>query len=286
MRVIILSAGFGKRLRPYTETLAKPALPFLGLPGLAYPLFLAESLNPEKVVFNLHHLPETVKTAVASVQGNGYKVVFTEEQPEILDSGGGIKNAEAQLKGQDFFVSFNGDTILLLSSIDILKRMLEKHQTTAPVATLLVQKHHKAGHSHGGIFTQTDSCNVTHFARQKTTETTNPWHYLGVALYSDRLFDYLPENKPSNILYDTITAAIKAGESVKIHPLNSNEALWFETGNKNDFLNAQKALVEEVQNETLYGEFLKNIHRRFLKGTEPHDWTEFLLSHYNTLSSP
>lgn len=284
MRVIILSAGFGKRLLPHTEALAKPALPFLGLPGLAYPLFLAESLGPEKIVFNLHHLPETIKAAVASVQNENYQVVFTEEFPRILDSGGGIKNAEAHLKGRDSFLSLNGDTVLLLSSTATLKSMVEEHNTHKPIATLLVQKHKSAGGSHGGVFTGPESLEVTHFARQKTQETTQPWHYLGVALYSDRLFDYLPVGKPSNVLYDALTEAIGAGEKVRV--FEAPESLWFETGNEKDFLKAQNALIKEAQNETPYGEFLKNIHRRFLKGSEPTDWTQFLLDRCNTLSTP
>lgn len=284
MRVIILSAGFGKRLRPHTEKLAKPAIEFLGLPGLSYPLFLAESLNPEKIVFNLHHLPETVKAAVLKVRGDDYEVVFTEEQPEILDSGGGIKNAESALKGGGRFLSLNGDTVLLLSSTETLKKMLAAHDGKNPIATLLVQRHKNAGDSHGGVFTKPDSLEVTHFARQKTTETTTPWHYLGVAIYSDRLFDYLPKGEPSNVLYDGLTAALKAGETVWVH--EAPEALWYETGNESDFLAAQKALIHEVQNETVHGEFLKQIQTRFQPEIPDTDWVGFLMNQSNTLQSP
>lgn len=284
MRVIILSAGFGKRLRPHTEKLAKPAIEFLGVPGLSYPLFLAESLNPEKIVFNLHHLPETVKAAALKVRGNGYEVKFTEEQPEILDSGGGIKNAESALKGDGRFLSLNGDTVLLLSSTDTLKQMLKAHDNNNPIATLLVQRHKNAGDSHGGVFTKPDSIEVTHFARQKTTESTSPWHYLGVAIYSDRLFDYLPEGKPSNVLYDGLTAALKAGETVLVH--EAPDALWYETGNEKDFLAAQKALILEVQNETVHGEFLKQIQTRFQQQPPASDWVRFLMDQSNTFQLP
>jgi len=42
MKAIILSAGYGTRLRPITETCAKPLVKVLGIPVIEYTLWLFE----------------------------------------------------------------------------------------------------------------------------------------------------------------------------------------------------------------------------------------------------
>ena len=45
-----LSAGFGTRMQPYTNRIAKPAIEFLTVPMLGYSLFYLEALELEKVL--------------------------------------------------------------------------------------------------------------------------------------------------------------------------------------------------------------------------------------------
>ena len=58
MRAMILTAGLGTRLRPITDRYAKPAVPFLNVPLLCYPLELMRELGAKRLVLNTHHLPE------------------------------------------------------------------------------------------------------------------------------------------------------------------------------------------------------------------------------------
>ena len=262
MRAIILCAGFGKRLLPHTNKLAKPAIPFLGIPGLCYPLYLAESLNLTDVTFNLHHLPETVKAAALKYVSPKYQTHFTLEAPNILDSGGGIKNAELLLKGDGHFLSLNGDTVCLFQSENPLTALFELHSKNAPLATLLVQEHKSAGSSHGGVFVRENDFEVDHFAKSSTHTTLKTYHYLGIALFSDRIFDYLPPHQPSNILYDALTDGLKHDERVQI--CRAPEALWFETGNERDFLAATNVCAQHLRENSSYGHYLHKLLSRFV----------------------
>lgn len=261
MRALILSAGFGQRLLPHTAKLAKPAIPFLGIPGLCYPLYLAESVGLSRVVFNLHHLPKTVEAAASAYVSKQYETVFLEERPHILDSAGGIKNAEPSLKDDGQFMTLNGDTICLFQDPHPLESLVRAHRSSGALATLLVQKHQNAGASHGGVFVKKDSSVVSHFSKKADGSGLQPFHFLGIALYSDRVFDYITKDQPLNIFYDTLMMAISRGETVMIH--EKPEALWFETGNESDFLAAAHTCLEQYREQNDYGIFLHQVLKRF-----------------------
>lgn len=281
MRVLILTAGFGTRLKPHTDHIAKPAIPFLGTPGLGYMLFLAETLKPQKIGFNTHYLPKTIITAVENLKGPGYELFFSEEKPQILNSGGGIKNAERDLKGDGSFVVMNGDTVLIPASISVVQDLVDFHNHHQPIATLLVKRFKDAGNTHGGVFTNLDKKTVSHFAKTRTTEKSEPWHFTGIAVYSDKVFDFLPSNSPTNIFYDGLTAAMAGGETVLVY--DASDTLWFETGNEKDFFESEQTLIKEVQNETTYGETLIKILERYHGPKQPNEWLLFLKSNSGIL---
>ena len=85
---MILAAGLGTRLQPYTNKLAKPVFPFLNLPMLCYPLYYLEKSEIKNLVVNTHHLPETVKEKVLKeTKDQNYNVSFSDESPDILGTG-------------------------------------------------------------------------------------------------------------------------------------------------------------------------------------------------------
>ena len=60
---VILAAGLGLRMRPLTERIPKPALPFLNRPILHWTLEALAAAGVRRVFVNLHHLPQAVKEA-------------------------------------------------------------------------------------------------------------------------------------------------------------------------------------------------------------------------------
>lgn len=60
MNVMLLAAGEGTRLRPYTEILPKPAIPFLTIPLAAHALSFLRGFTIDKLVVNTFHLPHKI----------------------------------------------------------------------------------------------------------------------------------------------------------------------------------------------------------------------------------
>jgi len=105
---VILAAGLGLRMRPVTECVPKPALPFLNRPILHWTLDGLRASGVERVVINLHHLPQSVKSAAESC-ASGLDLRFSFE-PEILGTAGVFGPLRGLLQG-DAFLVVNGDVV-------------------------------------------------------------------------------------------------------------------------------------------------------------------------------
>ena len=132
-RAMVLAAGFGKRLAPITQTTPKPLVPVAGRPLLDRLLEFLRAGGIEEVVINLHHLGHRIEEHVGDGRRFGLRVRYSPEDP-ILDTGGGIKNAEPLLAGEPFVVA-NGDSLLEIR----LRDVIEWHRARGGVATLMVR---------------------------------------------------------------------------------------------------------------------------------------------------
>jgi N-acetyl-alpha-D-muramate 1-phosphate uridylyltransferase len=103
---MILAAGFGKRMRPLTDTLPKPLIPVAGKPLLAYALDAARNAGVSRVVVNVHYRAEQIEAWCAEVQSPA--IAISDERDALLETGGGIAKA-LPLLGRDPFFVLNGD---------------------------------------------------------------------------------------------------------------------------------------------------------------------------------
>ncbi|QTA88691.1 sugar phosphate nucleotidyltransferase [Desulfonema magnum] len=131
MKAMILAAGFGTRLLPFTETLPKPLFPFAGRPLLDIIIRSLQDAGCEVAIVNTHHLHEKIDDFIS---GQNYKIpVQTRYEPMILGTGGGIKNVADFWDDQPFMV-INSD---IVTNID-LREVYEFHLNhTHPVTMVL-----------------------------------------------------------------------------------------------------------------------------------------------------
>ena len=132
-RAMVLAAGFGTRLAPLTHTVPKPLLPVAGEPFVNHVLSFLHAGGIREVVINLHHLGHLIEQHVGDGRRFGLAVRYSREV-SILDTGGGIKQAEPLLAGEPFVV-MNGDSLLELP----LGELVEFHRERAGIATMALR---------------------------------------------------------------------------------------------------------------------------------------------------
>ncbi len=129
MQVIVLAGGFGTRLRPWTNHVAKPLLPMLDKTLLERVVEALPEELVEEVILAAGYKIDEMRSHFDSVE-LPYKVTIVEEF-EPLGTGGAIANCKNYLRGETFCV-MNGD---LLSSVPV-KEMLEFHNSQGGLATI------------------------------------------------------------------------------------------------------------------------------------------------------
>ena len=131
MKALILAAGYGTRLRPYTEHTPKPLFTIAGRPLLDLIISQLQKAGCKAVIVNTHHLNQKIEAFLAS-QTYGLEV-FTRYEPQILGTGGAIKNVADFWDDKPFMV-INAD---IVADID-LKEVYRAHCRQHPPATLVL----------------------------------------------------------------------------------------------------------------------------------------------------
>lgn len=146
MRAMILGAGLGTRLRPLTELLPKPAVPFFDRPIAAHALRDLALLGVTDVVVNAHHLADRLGPALAPWVPEGMHLEVVHE-PVLLGTGGGVRNA---LERQSARLGPVGDDeAVLLVNGDVVFRpdlpaALAHHRAHRALATMVVRRDPRA----------------------------------------------------------------------------------------------------------------------------------------------
>lgn len=108
MRAMILAAGRGERLRPLTDEIPKPLVCVAGKPLIEYHIEALAGAGFGEVVINQGHLGDLLPHELGDGSRWGIRIHWSDEQPEALETGGGIFKA-LPLLGQSPFLVVNGD---------------------------------------------------------------------------------------------------------------------------------------------------------------------------------
>ena len=124
MKALILAAGLGTRLRPYTNHTPKPLFTIAGRPLLDIIIDNLQMAGCEAVMINTHHLNREIESFVAE---RNYGIpVSTRYEPEILGTGGAIKNV-SDFWDQRPFMVINADIVADIDLADVYQTHCRDH---------------------------------------------------------------------------------------------------------------------------------------------------------------
>lgn len=103
MKAMILAAGLGTRLLPYSLLRPKPLFPVLDRPLLLQTIDRLKEAGFTTIIVNCHHLAEQFQPILADIKG-----LHLQREEMILGTGGGLRRA-VDLMGDEPLLVVNGD---------------------------------------------------------------------------------------------------------------------------------------------------------------------------------
>lgn len=226
-QAFVLGAGLGLRLRPLTEDLPKPLVPIFQKPLITFALDHLIAAGVESFVINTHHLPEHFDRFFKGGQYRDLPVRLAHE-PVLLETGGGIKNAQPHL-GNEPFLAYSGDVLTDLS----LAPLIEEHFRSGNDVTLALRE--------TGL-----AANVA-FRDGRVIDIGNRYGHAGnydyanVSVWNPAIFSRIPPHEKISfipILADWIGAGGKVGGVI------SQEGRWFNLGSRAEYLAVHRTIAE------------------------------------------
>ncbi|HRP88898.1 MAG TPA: nucleotidyltransferase family protein [Edaphocola sp.] len=135
MKAMILAAGLGTRLKPFTDHHPKALARVNNKTLLEINIKKLQSFGINDIVVNVHHFADQIEAVLNSNNQYGSNVIISDERAAVLETGGGVKHAAPLLSGSDDILIMNVD---ILSDIDISK-LIQQHKHTNALVTLAVQ---------------------------------------------------------------------------------------------------------------------------------------------------
>lgn len=194
---MIFAAGLGTRLRPLTDRMPKALVPVDGKPLLEHLILKMKAAGYTDITINIHHFADQIVRFLEDKNNFDLTIHLSDERDLLLETGGGIRHAQALLQE-----NAEGEPVLI-HNVDILSNInlqafARVHQPCS-AATLLVSHRETSRY----LLFDHDNCLVG-WINTKTREIKSPYPGLdidrckryafsGIHLFSQHLFPMLAD---------------------------------------------------------------------------------------------
>jgi mannose-1-phosphate guanylyltransferase len=227
VKALLLTGGFGTRLRPLTFTRPKHLLPIVNRPHMDHVFDLLADHGIDQVVLLTSYLAAAFDHMVAGARARGLTIEVTHE-PEPLGTAGAIKNAEP-LVGDDSFLVFNGD---VLTDVD-LDVIVDFHRARRARGTILLTP--VADPSAYGVVPTDSEGRVLGFI-EKPPRSEAPTNLInaGVYLFEPSVLDAIPEGQVWSAERQLFPSLVADGGLCAV----GTDAYWIDIGTPKAYLEA------------------------------------------------
>lgn len=209
---MILAAGRGERMRPFTDTCPKPLLLVAGKPLIVWHLERLAAAGLHDIIINHAHLGQMLEDALGDGSRYGVHIEYSPEGV-ALETAGGIAHALPQLGDAPFLV-INGDIFcdFDFSSVPQLAQQVRQQNALAWLLLTPNPSHHLSG---------------DFYLQQHTVHPTTGTRltFSGIGIYQPILFAGLSRDQPAKLaplLHNAINAHKVIGQC--------HNGLWVDVG--------------------------------------------------------
>lgn len=229
MKALVLAAGLGTRLRPYTYITPKPLFTVAGVTMLDRLIAQLEDAGCDQIMVNTHHLSEKI---TGHIRKSSYRArVMTVHEPKILDTGGALKNLESFWTDSPFFV-VNSD---IYTDFDFSLLYME-HMRSGAAATLLMHDDPRFNN----VAVRQD-LTISGF-RTSASHDERLLAFTGIQVVSPLILDFIPSGVHYSII-DAYGNLISKRE--KVNAFVQEGLIWEDMGTPEAYLSLSAKILSE-----------------------------------------
>ncbi len=232
---MVLAAGRGTRMRHLSKSRPKPLTVLAGRTLLDRVLDHLVAAGVERIVVNTHYMGDMITAHLSTRKG-----IILSPEVDLLETGGGVRNALPHLGDDPFFV-INSDAVWGNGPTPALQRLMAAWRNESMDALLLLQRMVAvAGTSGRGDFVLDPLGRV----RRRDSREIAPFLFAGVQILHPRLFDGSPDGAFSlNRLYDS------AAKLARLYGI-VHDGEWYHVGTPEQ--------LQQAENDLTLGDALVN----------------------------
>ena len=232
---MILAAGLGSRLKPWTDKHPKALAIVNGKSLLQRNVEYLQQHNIYDVIVNVHHFADQIIDAINQNKGWGSNITISDETDVVLETGGGLKKAEPYLKDSASFVLMNCD---ILTDFD-LSKLINNHQKQNPLATLAVTNRKTSRYF---LFDDSDELcgwrNVT-TGEERISKPANSYNqkaFSGIHVLSNKIFDVMQQQGKFSMV--DVYLSLAAAETIKC--FDHSDSKFIDVGKPQSIIKAEE----------------------------------------------
>lgn len=222
---MILAAGLGTRLRPFTENHPKALYPVDGKPLLVHALEHVRSAGITEVIINVHHFAGQIIDFLLENRNFGMDISISDETGQLLETGGGLKKAAWFFEGAGLALVRNAD---ILSDLD-LRALMRQHRDTGALATLAVRDR-----STSRYFLFDNNGRLCGWENRKSGEKVlcgenaglMPYAFSGIQVLDPKIFGLIEEEGS----FSLTALYLRLAATQNIRAFTDNGSLWRDIG--------------------------------------------------------
>ncbi|MEK6706298.1 MAG: sugar phosphate nucleotidyltransferase [Candidatus Poribacteria bacterium] len=238
---MLMAAGLGTRLKPFTDYEPKALLPVMGISVAQFAIDALAEAGVRAIVANIHHHPELARKKLLALDMKHMALDISDESGAIMGSAGGIKRALPKLGCGPFFL-LNADTICNIDLSALFEKHLQLRNRYGVIVTLAVLEGVCNSGKYREIMVDTKMELVTGLGR---LEAGKPF-FAGIAVIEPQAVSSLTEG-PLEFVSAVLAPAIEAR---KVGCFLSN-SLWFDIGSPSTWLTTHLELIEKLETNSV-----------------------------------
>ena len=236
MKAMILAAGLGTRLRPLTNYKPKALVEVGGMPLLEIAIRRLKYFGFQDIIINVHHFAEQIINFLEKNNHFDINIQISDERKQLLDTGGGLKNARHFFDDGAPFVLCNTD---ILSNID-LKAMYEQHVASEALVTLATRQRVTSRYLifndhqqlHGWVNIKTGKM----IACRPANKELQLRAFSGIHIINPALMDMMPDKE----IFSIIDVYLEAAAQYDILSYPHDGDFWLDVGKKDSLEKAEE----------------------------------------------